>query len=362
MSTEAVGRRVDAVRAFNRSYTALLGLLEGEHLHTPYTLTEARVLFEAAQSDRLDLRDLRETLHLDPGYLTRIVGRFVERGLLGRERSATDARRQVVWLTERGRQEFETLNARSAEQIGDLLGRLPEPDQHRLVDAMGTVRDLLSGRDRPAGYVLRDLEPGDLGWVVSRNGALYAAEYGFDDSYEALVARLVADYVEHRDPSRERGWIAELSGTPVGCVFCVRADRSAATAGTATGVATTASGTVATGIAATASIAEIATAVAGAAEIATAVAGAADTAADTAKLRLLLVEPSARGLGIGARLVDECLRYARQAGYRRITLWTNDILTSARRIYQRAGFTLDDSAPHHSFGRDLVGENWSRDL
>ncbi len=314
--TEIVARRVDAVRVFNRSYTALLGLLEGGHLHTPYTLTEARVLFEAAQSDRLDLRELRETLQLDPGYLTRIVGRFVDQGLLGRERSVTDARRQVVWLTDKGREEFQTLNARSAEQIGELLGRLPEPDQHRLVEAMGTVRSLLDGHDRLTSYVLRDLEPGDLGWVISRNGALYAAEYGWDLSYEALVARLVADYVEHRDPSRERGWIAELSGVPVGCVFCVRADP----------------------------------------------ADRADPAAETAKLRLLLVEPSARGLGIGARLVDECLRYARRAGYRRITLWTNDVLTSARRIYQRAGFTLDDSAPHHSFGHDLVGENWSRDL
>ncbi|HEY3503202.1 MAG TPA: helix-turn-helix domain-containing GNAT family N-acetyltransferase [Actinocatenispora sp.] len=304
----AIEGRVAAVRGFNRFYTAMLGLLEADHLHLPYTLTEARVMFELGQADRVDLRELRETLGLDPGYLTRIVAKFSSSGYLKRERSAADGRRQVVWLTKAGRTEYGRLDGRSAEQIGALLGGLPGSDQHRLVEAMGTVRQLLEdgAEDR---VVLRAPEPGDLGWVVSRNGAIYAAEYGWDETYEALVARIVADYVDHRDPEREECWIAERDGVPVGCVFCVRGDEP-----------------------------------------------------DTAKLRLLLVEPSARGLGIGGRLVDECLRYATGVGYRRMVLWTNDVLGSARRIYARAGFELVDSAKHHSFGHDLVGETWARTL
>ncbi|MGA8117558.1 MAG: helix-turn-helix domain-containing GNAT family N-acetyltransferase [Actinocatenispora sp.] len=309
MESTVVARRVGAVRAFNRFYTAVLGLLEVEHLRTPYTLTEARVLFELAQADRVEVRALRSALRLDAGYLTRIVARFAENGLVDRERSTDDGRRQVVWLTARGRAEFQTLNDLSAEQIGGLLGRLPEPGQHRLLGAMDTIRGLLADEARPAGYLLREPEPGDLGWVVARNGASYAAEYGWDASYEGLVARIVADYVERRDPARERAWIAELDGVPVGCVFCVRSEQP-----------------------------------------------------DTAKLRLLLVEPSARGMGIGARLVDECLRYATRVGYTRMVLWTNDVLTGARRIYQRAGFRLVGSEAHHSFGHDLVGETWARDL
>lgn len=331
----AIEGRVAAVRGFNRFYTAMLGLLEADHLRLPYTLTEARVMFELGQADRVDLRELRQTLGLDPGYLTRIVAKFESAGYLNRERSAADGRRQVVWLTEAGAAEYARLDGRSAEQIGALLGGLPEPDQHRLVDAMGTVRRLLestpdgrapadrapqdrarrdaagrdAGTDAPDRVVLRAPEPGDLGWVVSRNGAIYAAEYGWDATYEALVARIVADYVDHRDPDREACWIAERAGVPVGCVFCVRADEP-----------------------------------------------------DTAKLRLLLVEPSARGLGIGGRLVDECLRYATRVGYRRMVLWTNDVLTSARRIYTRAGFELVDAEKHHSFGHDLVGETWARTL
>lgn len=303
-----IERRVAAVRGFNRFYTAMLGLLEADHLHLPYTLTEARVMFELGQGDRVDLRELRQTLGLDPGYLTRIVAKFEAAGYLRRERSADDGRRQVVWLTEAGAAEFGQLDRRAAEQIEALLARLPEPDQHRLVESMGTVRTLLD-RDPADRVVLRAPRPGELGWVVSRNGALYAAEYGWDESYEALVARIVADYVDHRDPEREACWIAERAGVPVGSVFCVRADEP-----------------------------------------------------DTAKLRLLLVEPSARGLGIGARLVDECLRYATRVGYRRMVLWTNDVLTAARRIYTRAGFELVDAEKHHSFGHDLVGETWARPL
>lgn len=304
---------VAAVRAFNRFYTDLLGLLEPEHLHTPHTLTEARVIFELAQRDRIDLRQLRGLLGIDPGYLTRIVHRFESDGLLARERSHSDGRRQVVWLTGRGRERYRTLDGRSTEQIGELLAGLPISDQSRLVAAMGTVRDVLGGRDQPSGYLLRAAEPGDLGWMVSRNAAIYAAEYGWDDSYEALVARIVADFVEQRDPVRDRAWIAELDGVPVGGVFCVRADKR-------------------------------------------------EDPSTTVKLRLLLVEPSARGMGIGARLVDECVRHATRVGYRRMVLWTSDVLVSARRIYRRAGFERIDAQPHHSFGHDLVGETWSREL
>lgn len=334
-------QRVAEVRAFNRFYTALLGLLEADHLHLPYTLTEARVLFELGQADQVDLIEVRQRLGLDAGYLTRLVTKLSQAGLVERERSAADARRQVVRLTGTGRDTYGELSRRSSEQIGALLERLPEPAQRRLLTAMGTVRDVLGdgelrahrsgageARDRRAGgephagdrragdgeraaaaVRLRAPEPGDLGWVVSRNGAVYAAEYGWDASYEALVLRIVADYAEHRDPAREAAWIAELDGVPVGCVFCVRADEP-----------------------------------------------------DTAKLRLLLVEPSARGLGVGGRLVDECVRFATEAGYRRMVLWTNDVLTSARRIYTRAGFELVDAEKHHSFGYDLVGETWARPL
>jgi DNA-binding MarR family transcriptional regulator/GNAT superfamily N-acetyltransferase len=318
-------QRVAEVRAFNRFYTALLGLLEADHLHLPYTLTEARVLFELGQADQVDLLEVRQRLGLDAGYLTRLVTKLSQAGLVERERSAADARRQVVRLTGTGRETYGELSRRSSEQIGALLERLPEPAQRRMLAAMGTVRDVLGdgepragdrradgGERRAAGGAtvrLRAPEPGDLGWVVSRNGALYAAEYGWDASYEALVLRIVADYAEHRDPAREAAWIAELDGVPVGCVFCVRADEP-----------------------------------------------------DTAKLRLLLVEPSARGLGVGGRLVDECVRFATEAGYRRMVLWTNDVLTSARRIYTRAGFELVDAEKHHSFGYDLVGETWARPL
>jgi GNAT superfamily N-acetyltransferase len=222
--------------------------------------------------------------------------------------STVDARRQVVGLTDQGHQVFKTLDHRSAEDIGRLLDRLDEGRQRRLLAAMAEVRDLLDGRNREPALTLREPGPGDLGWVVARNGAIYAEEYGWDTTYEALVARIVADFVEHRDPGRERGWIAELDGERVGCVFCVRADDS------------------------------------------------------TAKLRLLLVEPTARGNGVGGRLVDECLAFARGAGYTAMTLWTNDVLRAARRIYERAGFTLVTSEPHHSFGHDLVGETWRRTL
>jgi DNA-binding MarR family transcriptional regulator/GNAT superfamily N-acetyltransferase len=299
---------VAAVREFNRFYTNVIGLLRGKYLDTPYSLTEARLLFELGQRDASEVTGLRRVVDIDPGYLSRILTRFESDGLVTRERSAADGRRQVIRLTGRGREVIADLGTRSAEQTRGMLAGLREDDRRRLLDAMRVITETLTETPRPRGYLLRAPLPGDMGWVVQRNGAVYAEEFGWDESYEALVARIVADYLENRDPDAETAWIAEVDGGPAGCVFCVRED------------------------------------------------------ATTARLRLLLVEPWARGLGLGGRLVGEVLRFARQAGYSRITLWTNDVLADARRIYQRAGFTLDDDSPHHRFGKDLTGQNWSRDL
>jgi DNA-binding MarR family transcriptional regulator/GNAT superfamily N-acetyltransferase len=302
------GAAVAAVRGFNRFYTNVIGLLRGKYLETPYSLTEARLLFELAQRDTSEVTDLRRTVDIDPGYLSRILTRFEADALIARRRSAADGRRQVIQLTDTGRSVVAGLDARSAEQTRDMLAAVRDEDRRKLLDAMRVITETLTGSPPPRGYLLRPPQPGDMGWVVQRNAAVYAEEFGWDTLYEALVARIVADYVDHRDPDAEAAWIAEVDGAPAGCVFCVRENTS------------------------------------------------------TARLRLLLVEPWARGLGIGARLVDEVLRFARQAGYSQVTLWTNDVLADARRIYLRAGFTLDNESRHHSFGKDLTGQNWSRPL
>jgi DNA-binding MarR family transcriptional regulator/GNAT superfamily N-acetyltransferase len=299
---------VAAVRAFNRFYTNVIGLLRGKYLDTPYSLTEARLLFELAQREASEVTDLRRVVDIDAGYLSRILRRFEDDALITRQRSPADGRRQVIALADAGRAALADLDAGSARQTREMLAHVREDDQRRLLEGMRVITDVLSPSPRPRGYLLRAPRPGDLGWVVQRNGALYAEEFGWDSSYEALVARIVADYAEHRDPAAEAAWIAEVDGVPAGCVFCVRED------------------------------------------------------ATTARLRLLLTEPWARGLGIGSRLVEEVLRFARSAGYSGITLWTNDVLVDARRIYERAGFTLDDETPHRSFGQDLIGQNWSRPL
>ncbi|MEV5311565.1 MULTISPECIES: bifunctional helix-turn-helix transcriptional regulator/GNAT family N-acetyltransferase [unclassified Streptomyces] len=306
---------VQDIRSFNRFYTNVIGALDyGRHLYAPYTLTESRVLYELAHSPRTDVADLRTQLHLDAGYLTRILNKFEQDGLVERGPSERDPRRRRIRLTARGRETADLLDERARQTVGALLNRVAPEDRPRLAEALRTVRALLSGErsaPRPEDVVLRAPAPGDLGWIVQRNAALYAAEYGWNTDYEGLVARIVADFAEDHDPHLERVWIAELDGAPVGAVMCVRDEASGA---------------------------------------------------GTARLRLLLVEPEARGLGIGDRLVTAVVEFARGVGYRELVLWTNDVLAAARRIYLRHGFTLVSEKPHRSFGADLVGQDWRLDL
>ncbi len=299
---------VAAVRAFNRFYTEHIGVLRAGLLDTPYSLTEARVLFEVGERDTCETGELRRLLGLDAGYLSRILSRFEADGLVTRERSAADGRRQVVRLTAAGRRTRDLLDRRSAEQVGRVLAPLTEEDRRRLVGAMGVIQEILGGSRKAEPYVIRPPRPGDLGWVLHRHAVLYHDEYGWDETFERLVLGIVGEYRRGQDVKGQAGWVAELGGEPVGFVACVRED------------------------------------------------------AATARLRLFLVEPSARGMGIGGRLVEECLRFARLAGYRRIVLFTYSVLADARRIYQRAGFRLDAERPERAFGKGLVSQVWSRDL
>ncbi|MEA2381860.1 MAG: hypothetical protein QOH72_1831 [Solirubrobacteraceae bacterium] len=303
-----VAADVAAIRAFNRFYTARIGALRDGLLATAHPLPEARVLFELGQREATDVADLRRTLELDGGYLSRLLARLEEQGLVGRDRSPDDARRQRVTLTDGGRDAYATLDRRSSAEIAAVLDGLPADDRERLRAALDTVRGILEGAPRPVAFALRGPKAGDYGWIVQRHGALYAAEYGWDETFEALVARVVADYAQAHDPDREAGWIAEVAGRPVGSIFCMRRDER------------------------------------------------------TAQLRLLLVEPDVRGMGVGAALVDECVRFARAAAYERIVLWTNDVLGVARRLYERAGFALVGSNAYRGFGHDLVGEDWALEL
>ncbi|MFJ9863330.1 GNAT family N-acetyltransferase [Streptomyces sp. NPDC101165] len=302
---------VQDVRAFNRFYTGVIGALDyGRHLYAPYTLTESRVLYELAHDRHLDAADLRTRLALDAGYLSRILNKFEEAGLIERGPSAADPRRRSVTLTAAGREAAALLDERARETVGTLLDTVAQEDRPRLAEAMRTIRGILGGgKATPGEVVLREPQPGDLGWIVQRNAALYAAEYGWNADYEGLVAKIVADFAQDHDPHLERVWIAELEGRPVGCVMCVRDDVPA-----------------------------------------------------TARLRLLLVEPDARGHGIGDRLVRAVVGFARGVGYRDLVLWTNDVLSSARHLYQRHGFVLVAERPHRSFGKDLVGQDWRLDL
>jgi DNA-binding MarR family transcriptional regulator/N-acetylglutamate synthase-like GNAT family acetyltransferase len=308
MDVPTPNRHVAAVRHFNRFYTRLIGVLEEGQAASSHSLTELRVFYELAHRDDPVAADLASDLGIDAGYLSRIINKFARAGLVAKVASATDGRRQRLRLTEDGHAAFAPLERATERQIAALIAPLDAAGQERLVAAMATIEALL-GPGRPqAPYVLRPHRPGDMGWVVHRQAVLYAREYGWDDTFEALVAEIAAKFITDLDPKRERCWIAERDGEILGAVFVVAASD------------------------------------------------------EEAKLRLLYVEPEARGLGIGRRLVGECVRFARDTGYRRLGLWTNDVLVAARRIYETAGFRLVRSEAHHSFGKDLVGEFWELEL
>ena len=301
--------RVDEVRRFNRFFTRRIGVLRERLLRSPYSLAEARVLLEVARGEDLTASDLVRDLGLDPGYMSRILAKFERGELLKRVPSEADGRRRLLRLTATGEEAFSELDRRSREEVAGMLEGLSEEAQERLLGATRTIEDVLGGESSaPAPHFLRRHAPGDMGWVVGRHGELYFREYGWDERFEGLVARIVADFVEGLDPGWERCWIAEANGRNVGCVFLVKESD------------------------------------------------------EVAKLRLLLVEPDARGMGLGARLVEECARFARERGYGRLVLWTNSVLTSARRIYEEQGFRLVEEERHHSFGQDLVGQNWELEL
>jgi DNA-binding MarR family transcriptional regulator/GNAT superfamily N-acetyltransferase len=304
-----ISHRIEAIRRFNRFYTKQIGVLHEGLLRSPFSLTEARVIYELAQHETVTATELSTELSLDAGYLSRILRSFKKQGLIDKTPSQTDGRQNLLRLTGTGQEAFAMLNVRSRNEIETILGELPNEDQNRLVKAMHTIEALLGAQpEHKVPYLLRSHQPGDMGWVVHRHGVLYSEEYGWDEQFEALVAGIVAEFIQQYDPRRERCWIAEKDGQNVGSVFLVKQSDS------------------------------------------------------TAKLRLLLVEPKARGLGIGTRLVNECIRFARQAGYNKITLWTNSVLLAARHIYEKAGFYLVHEEPHHSFGYDLIGETWELEL
>jgi len=296
---------VTAVRGFSRFYTRAVGVLDRHYLGSPYSVAEGRVLYEIAMGDGLTPKQVAEVTGLDAGYLSRIVARLERDGLVARERSEADRRSIRLRLTPDGRTMFEGFNRRSAELVEGLLEKVAPQDRGRLVDALGQARSLLSdGGSEPAPIVLRPHQPGDMGWVIERHALVYGGEHGWGAGIEAVTARICADFLESFDPERERCWIAERGGERIGCVFLVEED---------------------------------------------------DT---TARLRLLLLEPSARGTGLGRRLVEECVAFARIAGYREIVLWTHAVLTAARRIYAGVGFELEKTWIHDDFGKPEVSETW----
>jgi DNA-binding MarR family transcriptional regulator/GNAT superfamily N-acetyltransferase len=308
MATSVSKAHVKAVRAFNRFYTQRIGVLK-RYLDTDFTLTEVRVLYELAHRPPLAARDLVRDLEIDAGYLSRMLRRFEDKGWVEREAAPHDGRQQLLRLTEAGYTTFGPLQQKSRDETAALLATVPKDARPRLISALDTVHRLL---DPPATserrVVLRDPKPGDMGWVVQTHGELYAREYGFDWTFEALVADIVAKFVHDFDPQREKAWIAEVDGERAGCVFLVR------------------------------------------------------KSATVAKLRLLILRPEARGLGLGGRLTDECIAFAQAAGYRKLVLWTQSNLTAARAIYASRGFVLKEGAPNDAFGQHLVSETWERPL
>jgi DNA-binding MarR family transcriptional regulator/GNAT superfamily N-acetyltransferase len=312
--------QVTQVRAFNRFYTNVIGVLDDMYLDTPYTLTESRLLYEIAKHSTVEVSWLRQALDIDAGYLSRVLSHFESEGLVTRQRSATDARRQEISATDAGRGAVAQLDERAAVQIGALLGGV---DCGRLLDAMRVITEVLGPPEQRA-VTLRPLVAGDLGWVLQRHGTVYAAEFGWDASFEDFCAQIIGEYPALRDrfPGRAEGWIAEVNGVPAGSVFCVP-DREPGSTEAGRG---------------------------------------APGGEPRARLRLLLVEPWARGLGLGTRLVTQCLDFARQAGYADVVLLTYDQLAAARRIYQAAGFTLDREHPEDAFGQQMMCQTWSRSL
>jgi DNA-binding MarR family transcriptional regulator/GNAT superfamily N-acetyltransferase len=300
---------VKSIRQFNRFYTKQIGLLNEYLLKSSFSLTEARIIYELAQRENSNSAQLSAELNLDAGQLSRTLRDFESRGLIEKIRSEADARQTILKLTGKGIEEFQALNAQSSLQIESMLNNLSADKQNRLVRAMNEIETILSGnKPEDKSFILRNPSAGDFGWVVQKNGEVYAEEYNWDEEYEGLVAEIVADFIKNFDPKRERCWIAEKDGANIGAVFLVKKDET------------------------------------------------------TAKLRLLIVDPKARGLGVGKRLVEECTRFAKKAGYKKITLWTNSVLSAARHIYEKEGYKVVKTEPHHSFGKDLVGETWELDL
>ena len=306
MSTKSdLPGNIDAVRRFNRFYTKQIGVLQERFLRSPFSLTEARIVYELAQHKRITATELSSELGLDPGYLSRILQNFAKQRLISRKRSSTDGRQSIVSLSQQGKEAFATLNDNSRVEVRTMLRALPAHNRKNLVKAMQTIEKIFGTQpEERASFILRTHKAGDMGWVVHRHGVLYSDEYGWDEEFEALVATVVANFIQNYNPKREKCWIAEIHGEIVGSVFLVRKSET------------------------------------------------------VAQLRLLLVEPRARGLGVGTRLVNECIQFAKRVGYRKITLWTNNVLLAARHIYEKAGFHLVREEPHHSFGHDLVGETW----
>ena len=308
-SAQPTDGEIAAVRAFSRFYTRKLGVLDQHLLNSPFSLSEARVLYELAHRDDLSAKEIGAELGLDAGYLSRIMQNFDDIGLITRKPLASDRRQYRLSLTAKGRQAFAKLDRSSHDEVAALLGRLDNAERATLVNAMTTIEHTLQGEaDARPAFLLRSHRPGDIGWVISRHGAMYAQEYGWDISFEALVAEIAAQFIKSFDPSCEHCWIAEVNGEPAGSIFLVRGSD------------------------------------------------------EVAKLRLLLVEKTARGLGIGRALTEQCIRFARERGYTSITLWTQSILIAAREIYQRSGFRRIAEDRHHSFGVDLVGETWELKL
>jgi DNA-binding MarR family transcriptional regulator/GNAT superfamily N-acetyltransferase len=308
--SEPFDSSVAEIRRFNRYYTGVIGLLDEHFLKSPFNLSEGRVLYELAHRDGLTASDLVQSLRLDPGYLSRILARFEKKKLLKRTPRAEDRRQAALSLTVAGKAAFRQLNKTSQDEIGAMVEGLDEGQLRRLTQSLAQVRRILArSRDGdPPLFVLRDHRVGDMGWIIHRQARLYAEEYGWNEEFEALIAEIAAKFIRNFDPARERCWVVELDGEIVGAVFLVR------------------------------------------------------DSDEVARLRMLHVDAKARGQGLGRVLVEECIRFARAKGYKTLTLWTNDILTSARRIYEMAGFTLAAEEKHRSFGKDLVGQHWNLTL